>query len=395
MVYIDKVRILTGNENNHRRIFDFFAIKMSDQVKDITCHEIHSAAYYGNIGTIKQLIQSGQDINCRNKKGDTPLMMALLGPADKKTKGEILNFLLNNAADVNVVNHNGDPTLHIAVKASCKKMISRKFVETLLDHGTDNTLVNKCGQTASEIAFQLGNGKLGNLLLFYGRRTNTVSFYSNKGAYERLTSRNTHREKVSGQNKTHGLMWSLFSCIFPTIAFHRQLQEDLSEIERKRKTMISSCERSVQRENTVKHIQRCNGSVTIKGKNGDVIFHQHLNESKSGIVKVQVHVNENKDRRIRGDTFIKESNDMQMVKHFDGNDSENIIIQEKEGPTNVHDEPLLVEIENTNTAIAISNTESTAKDVPVSAENNRDSNWRRCHILAPKVISVMVDNKYA
>ena len=328
---------------------------MSAKVKYIAHHEIHRAAYYGNIDTVEKLIQTGQDINCRNRKGNTPLMMALLGTSNKKTKGKLLNFLLNHGADVNAVNEDGDSTLHVAINAS-----SKKFVESLLNSGADNTLVNTSGQTASQLAYQLGNVKLGTLLLFYERPTiqnpaitvstisntavnvpiNDMPTLPNKPVGDTLSPKNSQLDKSTRKEKSPGLIDAIFSCIFPTCAFHRQLQKDFTEVVRKSETQIPTNEKNVQNDTqkrnasetgTTIRLHLCNGNL-VEGKHGNVMLHQHVNTSHDDMRKEHIHFNEDQDfPSFHGDNNKSSNEKIHQLPHI-GNECN--MIRKNDG--NVH-----------------------------------------------------------
>merc|ERR1711936_603154 len=83
---------------------------------------IHRSAYYGDLWKLEELLKSGCSVDVPDEKGNTPLMMALMGPTRKKKKGETIDFLLSSGADVNAVNHNVDSPLHVAVNASMRQV---------------------------------------------------------------------------------------------------------------------------------------------------------------------------------------------------------------------------------------------------------------------------------
>ena len=181
---------------------------MNDNIK-----KLHSAAYTGDLRTVIQLLKNEIDIiNAQNSKGYTVLMATLLGDGNKKRKGEILDYLLCSDANVNAFTKDGDSVLHIAVKASMTKVMSTRFVEMLLEHGADHTLKNNLGQTASQLAFQLGNAKLGEYLIFYEPTPTPEKKKSDKGMMDVLCERFCH-----------------------TYSFHKQIEEDIATLMVKKK----------------------------------------------------------------------------------------------------------------------------------------------------------------
>lgn len=131
---------------------------------------IHAESYKGNLDMVMKLFSDGEDINKRNRYGQTPLMMALLGNAKKKNKHAVITYLLKKKTDVNVLNGHGDSALHIAIKASTFSDISAKVIRALVEAGADITLRNKDGKTPSQYAYHLGNVKIGDFLLFYDNK---------------------------------------------------------------------------------------------------------------------------------------------------------------------------------------------------------------------------------
>ena len=179
------------------------------------------AAREGNVEAVKRLLKNGADVNIANKNGGTPIMYATLGGnlnivkilielgADPNAAAKngwsalmisaakgysaITKQLLDNAADPNLqdvyhwsplmravyegrdevamllltdprtdINHrgeNGVTALHIATVQS-----DSKLVKLLLEHGADKTITDHSGRTPYEIARQMGQLNLLNLL---------------------------------------------------------------------------------------------------------------------------------------------------------------------------------------------------------------------------------------
>lgn len=129
--------------------------------------EIHEAAFYGNVHTLREILQAGIEcINSCNVDGNTPLMMALYGPF-KKLKLKVIELLIKYGADINMINKKGDSALHAAVYGVINNKVGLSCVERLLNSGIDMRITNLRGKTATQIAFDQNQRKLVNFLLYY------------------------------------------------------------------------------------------------------------------------------------------------------------------------------------------------------------------------------------
>lgn len=61
---------------------------------EIEKHELHYAAYTGDLKNIEKLLKNNKDVNAKNEKGRTPLYYALLGK-----QAESVKMLMENGAD--------------------------------------------------------------------------------------------------------------------------------------------------------------------------------------------------------------------------------------------------------------------------------------------------------
>ena len=100
--------------------------------------DIHKAAKEGNIEAVKQHIAAGTDVNAKDRKGETPLRIAI-------TYGhkEIGELLITNGADMNAKSGRKEWTpLYLAI------FLNRwEFAELLIAKGADVNLSNKDGTT--------------------------------------------------------------------------------------------------------------------------------------------------------------------------------------------------------------------------------------------------------
>jgi len=69
---------------------------------------IHLYCNKNDIENLKKLIDSGADVNAKNKDGDTPLHTATW-----KGNIEIVKLLIENGANLNIQDSNGKTPLHL------------------------------------------------------------------------------------------------------------------------------------------------------------------------------------------------------------------------------------------------------------------------------------------
>ena len=102
--------------------------------------DIHTAAYLGDVNSIKQHIQMGTDLDKKDQYGSTPLIVAITFD-----KTDVAGTLIEGGADLTVTNNDGSTPLHIAA-FFCKPEV----VKMLLENGADKAIRNNYGSTALE-----------------------------------------------------------------------------------------------------------------------------------------------------------------------------------------------------------------------------------------------------
>ena len=113
---------------------------------------LNYAAYAGHIGMIEALLDSGVDVNEKEKKhGETALM--------DTCNIEAMKVLLDAGADVNVKNNFGETALMEAAH-----FCAAEAVTVLLDAGADVNAVNNDGKTALMMAKENGQTRTVDLL---------------------------------------------------------------------------------------------------------------------------------------------------------------------------------------------------------------------------------------
>lgn len=126
----DKMDFLTG---------DWFTRKLTRM------QGLHNAAEKDLVSRIAELLDAGADCNVRDKKGQTPLMVA----ADNISYGAAL-YLLSRGADPNLSDRDGNTALHLACAGADLSMIC-----LLVGHGADITVRDEGGKTPEQIVRDL------------------------------------------------------------------------------------------------------------------------------------------------------------------------------------------------------------------------------------------------
>ena len=110
---------------------------------------IHDVAVAGDIQRIKDAIASGADVNEKDTRGITPLLLAVFG-----RHTEVAKYLVEKGAKVSEKGPGGMTALGLA----CNKQLSKEFISYLLDKGADPNAKDATGRTA--LLFVAGYGNL-------------------------------------------------------------------------------------------------------------------------------------------------------------------------------------------------------------------------------------------
>jgi len=153
-----------------------------------TATSFHQAILRGQIVKIRSLLESGVDINIRDKQERTPLHTAI----DKK-KNQIVKLLLEKNADVNLIDNMGDTPMHLAVKTG-----QLKVVELLIEKGADVNAVDAQSNSPLSMAQKAGQKQIADLLIKHGAKETKLdeeaSFDRN-----RITGREQSLENMESQ----------------------------------------------------------------------------------------------------------------------------------------------------------------------------------------------------
>jgi ankyrin repeat protein len=103
---------------------------------------IHADVFAGNIEKVRSFIDSGTDVDAKDKAGVTPLLRAV-----SNGQFEMAQFTIANGADVDAQNEVGWTSLHIAADRGF-----REIVELLIAKGADVNLTNHWGLTPLQMA---------------------------------------------------------------------------------------------------------------------------------------------------------------------------------------------------------------------------------------------------
>ncbi|KAG8594899.1 hypothetical protein GDO81_001354 [Engystomops pustulosus] len=108
------------------------------------------AAAFGEIETVRYLLEMGADPHILAKERESALSLASTGGYS-----DIVTLLLNKKVDINIYDWNGGTPLLYAVRGN-----HVKCVEVLLERGADLTLEADSGYTPMDLAVALGHKKV-------------------------------------------------------------------------------------------------------------------------------------------------------------------------------------------------------------------------------------------
>ncbi len=125
----------------------------------ISVDEFTEAAYQGVPATVVRYIDQGGDINAKNSKGTTALMLAAA-----KTRTGIMKYLMKHGAQKDI----GMPDSGLTAMMIAAANNLTVSVKVLLENGANVNQRDNNGNTALMYANETGNPELINLLKKYG-----------------------------------------------------------------------------------------------------------------------------------------------------------------------------------------------------------------------------------
>ena len=127
---------------------------------DDGCTCLHEAVIeYLSEEILQVLNNHGADVNTRDKKNQTALMLA-----SEKGNTDAMNVLLKAGADPNIPDASGNTCFNYAIVRNCGK----EMLQAMIDHSADVNVTNKKNQTVLSIACEQGNIDAINVLLYSG-----------------------------------------------------------------------------------------------------------------------------------------------------------------------------------------------------------------------------------
>lgn len=113
----------------------------------IFAQNIFKAAQSNDVTGIKFLLNYGVNINTRDVKGNTPLIIAV-----KENQLRAADFLIEKDADINLQDNEGNTALIAAVHAG-----NTSLIKTLIQHGADAKIEDKNHKSAADYAKRLND----------------------------------------------------------------------------------------------------------------------------------------------------------------------------------------------------------------------------------------------
>ncbi|MFH1672869.1 MAG: ankyrin repeat domain-containing protein [Pseudomonadota bacterium] len=135
----------------------FTPLKMNSQPDEKSTHQLIQASEKGNIDLLRELLNTGVDVNARSEEGATALILAAFAG-----HGDICRLLIDQEIDINATDKNGFTALMTACEA---QVADKDLVALLIEKGADVNAASAGGSTALLSAAKTGNGEIVELLL--------------------------------------------------------------------------------------------------------------------------------------------------------------------------------------------------------------------------------------
>jgi len=122
---------------------------------------LHEAVVRGSYRVAKLLIEKGANINARDKYGYTPLHLVCI-----YNRPKIAQLLIKHGAEVNAKDNYGNTPLHYCGTTPG----SYAAAKVLLENGADPTIKNQRGKTPLDLANEVKNYKVANLMVKFMKK---------------------------------------------------------------------------------------------------------------------------------------------------------------------------------------------------------------------------------
>ena len=115
---------------------------------------LHYACMYGHVNLVDTLLKLGAEPNMKNKKGQTPIMLASIFKGKKTPKKDSLNdnskmvrMMYNKGVSIIDIDNNGNTLLHYVLEYASNTQEKSKLVRYLIERGIDIEKENNQGIT--------------------------------------------------------------------------------------------------------------------------------------------------------------------------------------------------------------------------------------------------------
>ncbi|HYY59691.1 MAG TPA: ankyrin repeat domain-containing protein [Pyrinomonadaceae bacterium] len=156
--------VIAASENDLPRVKELIAAgaDVNRRDKNLDATALDEAAIYGNREMVRALLDAGAEINARNSRRQTALMML-----DDDATDNLVWDLVSAGAKINLRDEDGDTALILAAGLS-----NTEALRALLNAGAKINARNKSGETALMKAAGAGNKESVKLLIEFGANLN-------------------------------------------------------------------------------------------------------------------------------------------------------------------------------------------------------------------------------
>ena len=164
----NKVNQILTHDDYKRRVIHIASIHYNRKVMDIILAvkpdlnkrdslentPLHYACMYGHIDLVDTLLKLGAEPNMKNKKGETPIMLAAVFKGEKKgnkdttnTNSKLVIMMYNKGVSITDIDNEGNTLLHHILKGAPNTQEKSKLVRYLIERGIDIEKENEKGDS--------------------------------------------------------------------------------------------------------------------------------------------------------------------------------------------------------------------------------------------------------